>query len=114
MKTSPSRTDRSRPAPQVHDRDGHLRQHLTTVPRMTGTTASLESHTGGFVGVTAATILAPGRIHLHLSIPSSTYTRNTRIEVASPTSVAALERRLTERFGEEVEVFEASYDSSQP
>jgi hypothetical protein len=65
----------------------------------------------GFVGVSAATILAPGQIHLHLSIPSSTHTRNTRIEVTSPTSVALLERRLAERFGEEVEVFEASYGS---
>jgi hypothetical protein len=55
---------------------------------MTGTTASLESHHGGFVGVNAATILAPGRVHLHLSIPSSAHTRNTRIEVSSPTSVA--------------------------
>jgi hypothetical protein len=67
----------------------------------------------GFVEVSAATILPPGRIHLHLSIPSSAHTRNTRIEVSSPTSVACLERRLAERFGEEVEVFEASYDSIQ-
>ena len=71
------------------------------------------SHHGGFVGVSASTILAPGRVHLHLNIPSSTHTRNTRLEVSSPTSVAAVERRLAERFGEEVEVFEASYDSSQ-
>jgi hypothetical protein len=110
MNPSPSRTDGSRPAPQVHDRDGHLRQYLSAVPRTTGPTASVESPNGGFVGVSAATILAPGRIHLHLSIPSSTHTRNTRIEVSSPTSVASLERRLAESFGEEVEVFEASYD----
>jgi hypothetical protein len=112
MNPSPNRTDGSRPAPQVHDRDGYLRQHLSTVP-VTGTTSSVESHNRGFVGVSAATILAPGRIHLHLNIPSSTHTRNTRIEVSSPTSVASLERRLAERFGEEVEVFEASYDRNQ-
>jgi hypothetical protein len=73
--------------------------------------APIPSPRRGFVGVSASTILAPGRIHLHLTIPSSAHTRNTRIEVSSPTSVFTLERSLADRFGEEVEVFEASYDS---
>lgn len=73
----------------------------------TRSTTASEPNDREFVGVSASTLLSPGRIHCHLTIPSSSHTRNAQIEVLSPTTVAVLERRLAEQFGEDVEVFEA-------
>ncbi len=73
----------------------------------THATSTTRPGDGEFVGVSASTLLSPGRIHCHLTIPSSSHTRNAQIEVLSPTTVAVLERRLAEQFGEDVEVFEA-------
>jgi hypothetical protein len=57
-----------------------------------------------FIPVTPATVLKHGRFHLHISIPSSRYTRNAQVEITDPATVASIERDLTDTFGECVEV----------
>jgi len=60
-----------------------------------------------FEPVSPATVLEQGRFELHVSIPSSRFTRKTQVEVPDRATVASIERTLTEVFGECVEVVDA-------
>jgi len=60
-----------------------------------------------FEPVTPATVLEQGRFQLRISIPSSRFTRSAQVEVDERSTVASIERNLTDVFGESVEVVDA-------
>ena len=59
-----------------------------------------------FTPVTPATILPQGRFQLHVSIPSSRFTRSTQVQIDDRATVASVERHLSQVFGETVEVMD--------
>lgn len=60
-----------------------------------------------FVAVTPGTVLESGQFELRVTIPSSRFTRSTQIEVSDGATVASIERNLSDRYGECVEVVNA-------
>jgi ribosomal protein L18E len=60
-----------------------------------------------FVSVTPGTVLENGRFELRVTIPSSRFTRSTQVEVGDSATVASIERNLSDRYGECVEVVNA-------
>jgi ribosomal protein L18E len=60
-----------------------------------------------FVSVTPGTVLENGRFELRVTIPSSRFTRSTQVEVDDSATVASIERNLSDRYGECVEVVNA-------
>lgn len=60
-----------------------------------------------FVTVTPGTVLERGRFELRVTIPSSRFTRSTQIDVSDAATVASIERNLSDRYGECVEIVNA-------
>jgi len=60
-----------------------------------------------FVTVTPGTVLERGRFELRVTIPSSRFTRRTQVDVNDSSTVASIERNLSDRYGECVEIVNA-------
>ncbi|GAA3606397.1 MULTISPECIES: hypothetical protein [Kineosporia] len=60
-----------------------------------------------FIPVTPGTVLERGRFELKVTIPSSRFTRSTQVDVSGSATVASIERHLSDRYGECVEVVNA-------
>ncbi len=57
--------------------------------------------------MTPGTVLERGRFELKVTIPSSRFTRSTQVDVSDSATVASIERHLSDRYGECVEVVNA-------
>ena len=60
-----------------------------------------------FVAVSPGTVLESGRFELRVTIPSSRFTRSAQVDVNDSATVASIERNLSDRYGECVEVVNA-------
>ncbi|GAB3242612.1 hypothetical protein [Kineosporia babensis] len=65
------------------------------------------AHYAQFVAVSPGTVLERGRFELRVTIPSSRFTRSTQVDVNDSATVASIERNLSDRYGECVEVVNA-------
>ncbi|MBT0772717.1 hypothetical protein KIH74_27480 [Kineosporia sp. J2-2] len=65
------------------------------------------AHPTQFVAVSPGTVLWRGRFELRVTIPSSRFTRSTQVDVNDGATVASIERNLSDRYGESVEVVNA-------